>query len=152
MTSINWNRVLLGGLVAGVIVDISEGLLNGVFLAEDWANAMKAIGKPEVSGSGIAIFNVMGLAIGIFTIWLYAAIRPRFGAGPKTALGAGLATWVIGYVLPSVAPAVTHIYSRRLVAIGVVVGLLEILVASVAGAYVYKEESVGSGQARAAGV
>ena len=140
MTSINWNRVLLGGLVAGVIIDISEGVLDGVFLAEDWANAMKALGKPEISGSSIAAFNVMGLAIGIFTIWMYAAIRPRFGAGPKTALGAGLATWVIGYVLPSVAPAVMHLYSRRLVAIGVAVGLVEVLVASVAGAYLYKEE------------
>jgi hypothetical protein len=151
MTSINWNRVLLGGLVAGVIVDISEGLLNGVFLAQDWANAMKALSKPEVSASGIAAFNVMGLAIGIFAVWLYAAIRPRFGAGPKTALGAGLATWVIGYVLPSVAPAVTHLYSRRLVAIGVTVGLIEILLATVAGAYLYKEEMAGSGQARATG-
>lgn len=150
MTPINWNRVLLGGLVAGVIVDISEGLLNGVFLAQDWADAMKALGKPEISASSIAVFNVMGLAIGIFTIWLYAAIRPRFGAGPKTALGAGLATWVIGYVVPSVAPAVMHLYSRRLVAIGVVVGLVEILVASVAGAYLYKEETAGSVQSRTA--
>src|SRR5438105_3767070 len=112
MTSINWTRVLLGGLVAGVIIDVSEGLLNGVFLAADWANAMKALNKPEISGSSIAAFNVMGLAIGIFTVWLYAAMRPRFGPGPKTALGAGLATWVIGYVLPSVAPWVLHLYSR----------------------------------------
>lgn len=149
MTSINWARVLLGGLVAGIIIDASEGVLNGVILAQAWADAMKAINKPEVSAAGIAMFNVMGLGIGIFTIWLYAAIRPRFGAGPKTALGAGLATWVIGYVVPSVAPAVTHIYSRRLVAIGVAVGLIEILVASVAGAYLYKEEPAGSAQAKA---
>ncbi|HSE60477.1 MAG TPA: hypothetical protein VLA99_17380 [Nitrospiraceae bacterium] len=29
-------------------------------------------------------------------LWLYAAIRPRFGAGPKTALYAGLGVWVLG--------------------------------------------------------
>lgn len=151
MTSINWNRVLLGGLLAGVIVDISEGLLNGVFLAQDWAEAMKALGKPEISGSAIALFNVMGLGFGIFTVWLYAAIRPRFGAGPKTALGAGLATWVVGYALPSVAPAVMHLYSERLVAIGLVVGLVEILVGTLAGAYLYKEDVAVSGRATAAG-
>src|SRR5437588_12820928 len=127
MNSINWTRVLLGGLVAGVIVDVFEGLLNGVFLAQDWAAAMRAINKPEVTGPAIAMFNVMGLAIGIFAIWLYAAIRPRFGAGPKTALGAGLAVWVIGYVIPSIPPAIMHLYSRRLVAIGVAVGVVEIL-------------------------
>lgn len=151
MASINWTRVLLGGLVAGVIVDISEGLLNGVFLAQDWANAMKAIGKPEISGSAIASLNVMGLAIGIFAVWLYAAIRPRFSAGPKTALGAGLAVWIIGYLVPAVPPAVTHIYSRRLVAIGVLVGLIEILIATVAGASLYREQAEGTGQARAIG-
>ena len=139
MTSINWTRVLLGGLVAGVIINISEGLLNGVFLAQNWADAMKALNRPEISGSAIAMFNVMGFGIGIFTIWLYAAMRPRFGAGLKTALGAGLATWVIGSLLPSVPPLVIHLYSRRLVAIGVVVGLIELLVGAAAGAYLYKE-------------
>ena len=34
-------------------------------------------------------FVIWGLFVGIFPVWLYAAIRPRYGAGLKTALGAG---------------------------------------------------------------
>ena len=42
--------------------------------------------------------------IGLFAGWLYAAIRPRYGAGPKTALCAGLFVWFLGYLLTSVTP------------------------------------------------
>ena len=36
MGKINWNRVILGGLVAGVIINMSELVLNGVALAKDY--------------------------------------------------------------------------------------------------------------------
>ena len=32
------------------------------------------------------------------TVWLYAAIRPRFGPGPKTAICAGLIVWGLSYL------------------------------------------------------
>jgi hypothetical protein len=34
--------------------------------------------------------NVKGVIVGIALIQLYAAIRPRFGAGPATAVKAGI--------------------------------------------------------------
>ena len=37
----------------------------------------------------------MTSALGIAAVWLYAAIRPRYGAGPRTAVIAGLAVWVM---------------------------------------------------------
>jgi hypothetical protein len=36
--------------------------------------------------------NVKGVIVGIALIQLYAAIRPRFGAGPATAVKAGIFT------------------------------------------------------------
>ena len=44
------------------------------------------------------MFLAWGFLVGIFAVWLYAAIRPRYGAGPKTALCAGAAVWGIGYL------------------------------------------------------
>lgn len=38
------------------------------------------------------------LASGIWIIWLYAAIRPKYGPGPKTALAAAFALWIIGFL------------------------------------------------------
>lgn len=85
MGRINWTRVILGGLVAGVIINIFEFVLNGVVLAKDMEAATRALGR-EIGGSQLAMFVVWGFLVGIFAIWLYAAIRPRYGVGWKTAL------------------------------------------------------------------
>ncbi len=143
MAKINWNRILLGGLVAGLIINAAEYLVNGVILQARWADAMKGIGRPEmISGAQIAAFNVWGFLVGIFTVWLYAAIRPRYGAGPKTAVCTGAAVWALGYLLAGVAPMVLHLLPRRLMAMGIAAGLIEVIVAALVGAWLYKEEGV----------
>ena len=141
-TTINWQRVVLGGLVAGLIINAVEFVLNGMILQKDWSEAMKAIGRPEnVTVTQIAAFNATGFLIGIFAVWLYSAIRPRYGPGPQTAACAGAAVWTIGYLLPSIAPMVLHILPGRLMA-GIVVGFGEVLVGAVAGAWLYKETTL----------
>lgn len=141
-TTINWKRVVLGGLVAGLIINVVEFVVNGVILKENWAAAMKAIGRPgEISGAQMVAFNIVGFLIGIFTIWLYSAIRPRYGPGPKTAVCAGAAVWALGYLLANVAPMVLHILPRRLMAIGILVGLVEVVVGAVVGAWLYTEKA-----------
>jgi hypothetical protein len=143
MSKINWGRVIVGGLVAGLIIDAVEGVLNGVILQAWWASVMKGLGKPEVMNAAqIAAFNVWGFLVGIFTVWFYAAIRPRYGAGPKTALCAGASVWALGYLLAGIPPMALHILPRRLMAIGITVGLIEMLVAALVGAWLYKEEGV----------
>jgi len=97
MRQLNWNRVLLGGIVAGLIIDVVQWLLNGVFLGSDWRQAMQALGKPLVETPARGLFYILlGLAYGILAIWAYASIRPRYGAGPITALYAGLGVWLLG--------------------------------------------------------
>ena len=135
---INWPRVILGGLVAGVVINVFEFLLNGVILAKDMEAAMSALGR-QVSGGALAMFTVWGFLVGIFAIWLYAAIRPRYGAGPKTAVCAGAAVWGLGYLLAAVTPIALHLFPRRLMAVGLAVGLVEAIVGTLAGAWLYRE-------------
>ncbi len=90
MAKINWGRVFLGGLLAGLVINIFEYVTNGVVLAADWDAAMRALGR-HLPMSAIAVFVVGGFISGIAAIWLYAAARPRFGAGPKTAVLTGFA-------------------------------------------------------------
>jgi hypothetical protein len=143
MPKINWSRVILGGLVAGLIINAGEYLVNGVILQAWWAEVMKGLGKPEMlSGAQIAAFNVWGFLVGIFTIWLYAAIRPRYWPGPKTAICAGAAVWALGYLLAGVAPMVLDLLPRRLMGIGIAAGLIEVIAAALVGAWLYKEERV----------
>ena len=138
MGKINWTRVILGGLVAGVIINIFEYVLNGVVLAQNMRAAINALGK-QMGGGVLAMFIVWGFLVGIFAVWLYAAIRPRYGAGPKTALCAGAAVWGLGYLLASVTPIALNLFPARLMVIGLAVGLVEVLVGTLVGAWLYRE-------------
>jgi hypothetical protein len=150
MQGINTSRVILGGIVAGIVGNILGYVVDGVMLAPQWAAAMTALGKSEFSVNQIVAFNVMGLVYGILVVWLYAAIRPRYGAGPKTAAYAGLTVWAIGTLLPNVAlMGVTGLFPSNLVVMTTAAGIVETLIAALAGAAVYKE-TAEAGQARAA--
>jgi hypothetical protein len=153
MGNINLGRVILGGIVAGIVIDIFEGVLNAVVLANQWATVMTGLGKSGApSIKQIIAFNVWGLATGIMIVGLYAAMRPRLGAGPKTAICAGLVIWATAYVLGSAAPVFLHIFPVGLVVTGLAVALVETMIAGVAGAYFYKENAVESPRASAMGV
>ena len=142
MAKINMGRAILGGIVAGVLINIVEGVVNGALLKPQWSEAAKAIGHSgEISAKQIVAFNVWGFAAGLVAIWLYAAIRPRYGAGPKTAMCAGATVWVLAYAMANAMMAFLHIYPLNLLVIATVVGLVEMLIATLAGAYFYKEDS-----------
>lgn len=137
MGKINWGRVILGGLLAGLVVNVFEAG-SGIFLQQQYEAAMAALGK-SMQTSAAVYYIVYGFIYGIFAIWFYAAIRPRFGPGPKTALCAGVAVWFVGYLLPMIGYAASGLFPVNLVAIGCVVGLVETIVGTLLGARIYTE-------------
>jgi hypothetical protein len=138
-------RVVLGGLLAGVVINIFEYVTNGVVLKADWGQAMQALGKPAVpSGGAIAIYNLWGFLVGIAAVWIYAAIRPRFGAGGGTAVRAGLVAWGLAVFLANLANYPSGLFPTRLLVITSVVALFETVIATVAGAWLYKEEDTSA--------
>lgn len=142
MAHTNRVRVVAGGLLAGVIINIVEFVTNGVVLKNDWGQVMQALGKsPQISGSAIAVYNVWGFLVGIGAVWVYAAIRPRYGAGVGTAVRAGLATWVLAVLLANLANYPSGLFPTRLLVITGIVALFELVVATIVGASIYKEEA-----------
>jgi hypothetical protein len=143
MAKINWARVFLGGVLAGVIINIFEFVTNGVFLAGQWHAMMKALGRTTFpNASGAVIFLIWGFLSGIGVIWMYAAVRPRFGPGMKTAVLSGFAFWILTTALRTIDDAgvgYPFLYSTPLLVILVPVCLLQYVAASVAGAWVYRE-------------
>jgi len=149
MAHTNRARVVLGGLLAGLMINLVQFLIHGVILAAAWSQAMQALGKPAggPSTGAIVIFNIMGFVLGIASVWVYAAIRPRYGEGPTTALRAGVAVWAIGALLPNLGTFAIGVFPTRLLAIATVASLVDILVGTLAGAWVYTERPVQIGRA-----
>lgn len=139
MGRINLGRVVLGGLVAGVVICIFEFVLNGVILADQWPDLMKSLNRPALGVTEVVYFNIFGFIQGLAAVWTYAAIRPRFGEGPTTAVIAALLTWVTSYVLVDAMPTIMGVFPLSMSLMLAGVGLIEIVVATVAGAYFYKE-------------
>jgi len=139
MAGINGKGVIVGGLVAGLIINIGETILNIPVLGEQMDAAMKALNLPAVGGGPISVFIVGAFILGLLLVWLYAAIRPRFGAGPKTAIIAALAFWFLAYFWPSLGRGLMGLMPMKLVTIATIWGLVEIVIAALAGAAIYKE-------------
>ena len=139
MNRINVGRVVLGGLLAGLIINIGETLLNAVVLASDMEQLTQARNVPPVGGSAIAGFVTMCFALGIGIVWLYAAIRPRFGAGVGTAVIAGVAVWLLSFGWAIVGDTLMQFIPTNIMGIALVWSLVEVLAGAIAGAWVYKE-------------
>jgi len=139
MGSINAGRLVIGGLVAGVVINVSEFVLNTVVMGSQMEQMMSRLNLPPFGGAATAAFAVLGFALGFVALWLYAAIRPRYGAGPKTALCAGSAAWFLTYFYGSVGMVAMGMFPAGMMAIGLAWGLVELMAATVAGAYFYKE-------------
>lgn len=142
MGQLNWKRLILAGLLAGLVIDASEWLVNGVIFASDWGAVMQALSlSPNFTVKQLVALNLWGFITGITMMWLYASIRPRYGAGPRTAIIAGAGMWLMNYALGGAFPAIVHIFPRPLYAIVTLIGLVEAVVAALIGASTYKEES-----------
>jgi hypothetical protein len=140
MGRINLAGVLKGGLAAAVIMNISEFILNVPVAGAQMATELSARNLPAADGGAqIAVFVGLTAMLGFITVWLYAAMRPRLGPGPKTAMCAGLTVWTCSYLYSAVTTGTVGIHSMGLVVLIIVWSLIEMLVASAVGGYVYHE-------------
>jgi hypothetical protein len=140
MKSINWGRVILGGIVAGVVVNVSEFVLNEIVLKSQNEEAMKALGRTMPTGGGtMGVWIVLGFLTGIVAVWLYAAIRPRYGAGAATAVKAGVAIWILTNLFTGIVFLNLGLFPLNVLFF--VWTLVEGVVATVAGAWLYREDA-----------
>ncbi|HMJ26385.1 MAG TPA: hypothetical protein VK475_11170 [Pyrinomonadaceae bacterium] len=139
MGKINVGRVLLGGLVTGLILNIGEYLLNDKVLAKEMAELFRRCGFPKPGTNFIVIAVVITFVLGIVIVFGYAAIRPRFGPGPKTAIIAGLLAWFAVVVYQNVIVLGLGMETTNVFAIVIGWELVEYLLATMLGAWLYNE-------------
>lgn len=139
MSEVNLKRVLLGGLVAGLFVNLTESFFNMVLMAKPFEEAMKALHLPPMSSGALGFFIAWGFIQGILSVWLYAAIRPRYGAGPATAVRAGLFIWCFAFLMPGLSNAMLNIMPLKPTLMGSAWSLVEAPLTAVVGAWFYRE-------------
>jgi hypothetical protein len=141
MSKINMGRVILGGLVAGLIINIGEFILNMPILGSQWTEALRALNRPPLDAQPPTFFIILSFALGIIAVWVYAAIRPRFGAGPLTAISAGLMVWALSVLYPMAGSLPMNLFPRSLIMYATIWEFFEIPLAALAGAWVYREQA-----------
>jgi hypothetical protein len=143
MGKINWTRVLLGGLIAGVVGNVLQFAVWMPLVGRSLSATLQTLGYPMQESVGATVLMVvLGFLVGILAIWLYAAIRPRYGAGPGTAALAGVAAGLFVGVFPDIAWGMfLRLIPARVWVMDAVFSLVVIVIATVLGAWVYKEET-----------
>lgn len=139
MNRINTGKVIVGGLVAGLVINVGEFILNGLIIGEQSDAAMMALGVEPPSGGAMATWIVIGFAVGILAVWLYAGIRSRYGPGPRTAFLAGLYTWALYGAMPTIGFLAMGMWPADLALIGLSWMLVEFILATIFGARFYSE-------------
>ena len=103
--AINTQKVLIGGVAAGVVMNVIDFVTNTYILGARMkaeSDAFKpGLSDQMMSGSSIAGYIVMDFVLGILLVWTYAAIRPRFGPGMKTATYAAVLFWLLAGIFMS---------------------------------------------------
>src|SRR5467141_922024 len=142
--AINTSKVLVGGIAAGVVMNIIDFIsykfiLGARMMAE--SEAFKpGMSQAMMTSSAMISYIVMDFVLGILLVWTYAAIRPRFGPGPRTAVYVAVLFWVLAGIFYS---GYLHMgmMSTGLWWTFAFVGLLNFLLSAWAGAKFYSEES-----------
>lgn len=139
MTRINWSRVILAGLAAGVLMVLGAVLVDGTLLHHRWSAQMESMGKAaEPSGGGIALFVLSAVVSGILTAWLYAIARTQYLPGPRTAVIVGVIVWLLSCVVPSLFLLGSNLFGPRLLAASAAGELVSTVAAALVAGWLYR--------------
>jgi len=139
MSGINLGRWLAGGVAAAAVIWLVEGMASMLYLA-DMQAALRAHGlSMDMTAATWALTVVMSLVGGLTLVFFYAAARARFGPGPRTATIVAAALWLGGSLLSLLGYRMIGLYPGRMLAQWGVVGLVELILAAMLGAWIYRE-------------
>lgn len=139
MSKIHWPRVVIGGIVAGVVWTVLSSLITA-FLSQDFVAAVPGGRLSRPPGSMVAFLFAVSLVMGIWAVWLYAAIRPRYGPGPRTAVIAGVSWWVISTCIDATWGSFGFVPSKAILPASAA-SLPALILAALAGGALYEERT-----------
>lgn len=155
MSGMNIPRLYLAGVAAGGF-SVTTQLIAWSLGAYDRLG--QAIGQTypleTVTKFGGAIFALEVFVGGPLALWLYAAIRPRFGPGPRTAVIAATYIWLVlgpyGFTVLSLSGLLVKMSAKFLLVLQISM-LPLVVVALLIGGYLYREDGESAKMSATAG-
>jgi len=141
MAKINWGRLIVGSLIAAIIMFFTDGFIHETIAKADWKAVYEGLraAEPEPHGFSMVYFALFELGRGFTAMMFYVLMRAYFGAGPKTAVIAGIVGW-IAFSLTGPAQFIPLGFFST--ALWLKVGAIHVvtsIVAAIAGAALYKD-------------
>lgn len=145
--AMNTQKVIVGGLAAGVVSNVLGFLLFGMWLGPKFnaeLDAVAAGASARMSTPGAMTASILtSFVVGILLVWIYAAIRPRFGPGFKTAAYAALVIWICGFLFYQ-GWYFGGLMSGTSYILASIVQLVMLLASAYVGGMLYREEGAGA--------
>lgn len=139
MAGINARRVILGGLIAGLVANVFDYGITTLVMAEEFSEMLARVNVSETaSRSWIPAFAAADFLWGFLLVFTYAAIRPRFGPGWRTAAVGAIVLW-LSLALALVILLALGLHTPQSYFKSAVLYLVSALVSSISGAALYKE-------------
>jgi hypothetical protein len=141
MAGVKSGKIVVAGLIAGLVLNVGDFLINAVLMTADYQAELTRLGlDPAAAESGrvIATWVMIDFLMGVLLVWNYAAIRPRFGPGPRTALFAAFPLFT-AVTLIMFGLSVMGYFSTAVFVKGTVFSAVNVAIGSLVGAWLYKE-------------
>ena len=141
MAGINIGKMVVGGIVAGLVINVGETIIHTFLLADQSAALMESMGVAgEPTGGQIGMYWLIGFIIGMATIKIYVGFLPRFGAGPGTAIKAAGVVWTLAELVPTLGNSAAGLVAFADYLPFLIGTLVLVVVGGVAGAAIYTED------------
>ena len=141
MARTNWSRVFLGGFLWVVAFNVVHMSAWFLLLESGWTSAFAALGRPWPQDLGtLVMWFFLTFGGGVLAIWAYAAVRPQYGPGPKTAAAVAVVFWLLSNVGPTVWFAHLLLLPTGIILNSMAAGFIADVVATILGAWLYKEQ------------
>ena len=141
MTRINMGKVVIGGLLAGLVMNVIDFITNTYWLGAGWMEMAKArnLDPAAMQSTDVMVHYVLiDFAFGVLAVFLYAAMRPRFGPEPNTAVVSALTIWATT-CLVVLSIQIIGMFTMAFYLQGCLAALCSVIPGTISGAWAYRE-------------
>jgi hypothetical protein len=92
------------------------------------------------AAGGIVHAALVSLLVGMVAVFFYAAARPRFGPGPKTALIIAFVLFFGSFLVSILGIRMIGLFPDDMLFLWAAIGFLELMISTLVGAWIYRED------------